>query len=60
MIHGSMVMSGELLFEIGTEEIPSDYLDNALMEMERLAETCLKERRIAISGKLATCGTPRR
>ncbi len=31
-------MTGELLFEIGTEEIPSDYLDNALIDLGRLAE----------------------
>jgi glycyl-tRNA synthetase beta chain len=53
-------MSGELLFEIGTEEIPSDYLDNALAEMGRLASTFLTERHIHVSDKLIVHGTPRR
>jgi len=53
-------MSVELLLEIGTEEIPSDYLDNALDDLKRLAEYYLKENRIPIFGELSTCGTPRR
>jgi len=50
----------ELLLEIGTEEIPSDYLDNALKELKRLAELYLKDNRIEIEGGLHTYGTPRR
>jgi glycyl-tRNA synthetase beta chain len=51
---------GELLVEIGTEEIPSDYLENGLKELKRLAELSLKENRIEIEGNLHTYGTPRR
>ncbi len=53
-------MAGELLLEIGTEEIPSDYLDNGLRELRRLAETYLKDNRIEMEGGLHTYGTPRR
>ena len=53
-------MAAELLLEIGTEEIPSDYLENGLKEMKRLGESCLKENLIEMSGGLYTCGTPRR
>ena len=51
---------GELLLEIGTEEIPSDYLENGLKELKRLAELSLKENHIQIQGNLQTYGTPRR
>jgi glycyl-tRNA synthetase beta chain len=50
----------ELLLEIGTEEIPSDYLENGLKELKRLAELYLKDNRIEIEGDLHTYGTPRR
>ena len=53
-------MTGELLFEIGTEEIPSDYLDNALIDLGRLAETSLKEKRLGMRENMMTFGTPRR
>ncbi len=53
-------MAGELLLEIGTEEIPSDYLDNGLRELRRLAETYLRDNRIEMEGGLYTYGTPRR
>jgi glycyl-tRNA synthetase beta chain len=53
-------MPGELLFEIGTEEIPSDYLDNALDALKHLAETSLKENRIGGAEDLRVFGTPRR
>ena len=53
-------MTAELLLEIGTEEIPSDYLENGLKELKRLAEFYLKENRIEIEGGLHTYGTPRR
>jgi glycyl-tRNA synthetase beta chain len=53
-------MTAELLLEIGTEEIPSAYLDEGLNELRRLAEACLKENRIEITGNLLTYGTPRR
>jgi len=54
------IMGAELLLEIGTEEIPSDYLNDGLREMKRLAEACLRENRIDFSGELCTYGTPRR
>ena len=53
-------MTAELLLEIGTEEIPSGYLDDALGAMKRLAETSLKEHRIGSAGELQVFGTPRR
>jgi len=53
-------MVAELLFEIGTEEIPAGYLEGGLRELRRLAETCLSENRIDLKGGLVTYGTPRR
>ncbi|HBF43150.1 MAG TPA: glycine--tRNA ligase subunit beta [Desulfobacteraceae bacterium] len=53
-------MAVELLLEIGTEEIPSGYLENGLRELKRLTQTCLKENRIKVKGELNTFGTPRR
>ncbi|MGD9031011.1 MAG: glycine--tRNA ligase subunit beta [Desulfobacteraceae bacterium] len=53
-------MASDLLIEIGTEEIPSDYFESALKEMGRLAETYLKENRIEIGTELEVCATPRR
>jgi glycyl-tRNA synthetase beta chain len=53
-------MSVEFLLEIGTEEIPSGYLDNALDDLKRLAESYLEKNRIKFSGGLFTSGTPRR
>ena len=53
-------MVAELLLEIGTEEIPSGYLDHALEEMGRLAQALLEENRIEIAGGLYSYGTPRR
>jgi glycyl-tRNA synthetase beta chain len=53
-------MAGELLLEIGTEEIPSDYLENGLGELKRRAEIYLKENRIGQAGELHAYGTPRR
>jgi glycyl-tRNA synthetase beta chain len=53
-------MSAELLFEIGTEEIPSDYLDDALSEMGRLTLAFLTEKHIRLSDKPILHGTPRR
>jgi glycyl-tRNA synthetase beta chain len=53
-------MFHELLLEIGTEEIPSDYLENGLKELRDLAESQLKNGRIEIGEPLAAYGTPRR
>ena len=53
-------MSAEIFLEIGTEEIPSDYLENGLNELKGLAETCLKDNRIMMTGEFSVYGTPRR
>lgn len=53
-------MVAELLIEIGTEEIPSDYIEKGLASMKQLMEACLKENRIEIAGGIYTYGTPRR
>ena len=53
-------MPVELLLEIGTEEIPSGYLEEALNNMKGLAESYLKENRVPISGSFTTYCTPRR
>jgi len=53
-------MPSELLFEIGTEEIPSGYLDDALDAIKNLAESSFKENRIGAPGDLRVYGTPRR
>jgi len=46
-------MFAELLLEIGIEEIPSDYLENGLNELKRLAELYLKDNRIEIKEDLS-------
>jgi len=53
-------MVAELLLEIGTEEIPAGYLENALRELRRLATACLKDNRIETAGGIYSYGTPRR
>lgn len=53
-------MAGELLLEIGTEEIPSGYLEDGLKALKILAEAAFRENRIHLEGDLYTCGTPRR
>ena len=50
----------ELILEIGTEEIPSDYLDKALADLKQMAETGLHENRIEVSVPLEAQGSPRR
>ncbi|MCF8084703.1 MAG: glycine--tRNA ligase subunit beta [Deltaproteobacteria bacterium] len=50
----------ELLLEIGTEEIPSGYLDEGLKAFKGLAQKCLEDNRIRLEGNLETHGTPRR
>lgn len=49
----------ELLFEIGTEEIPAGYLPPALEQLQRMAADALTEHRIGFEA-LKTFGTPRR
>ena len=52
-------MTKELLFEIGTEEIPSGYMAAALEDLEAQAHGIFRDQRIACSG-IRTYGTPRR
>jgi len=52
-------MTKELLFEIGTEEIPSGYMAAALKDLEAQARGIFRDQRIACSG-IRTYGTPRR
>ncbi|MFZ1980972.1 MAG: glycine--tRNA ligase subunit beta [Smithella sp.] len=52
-------MSNELLFEIGTEEIPAGLLSRAVVDMEDIIHKSLKERRIGFTG-IKCMATPRR
>lgn len=52
-------MGKELLFEIGTEEIPSGYLPPALEDLKAVAGRLLQEHRLTFAG-IRTLGTPRR
>lgn len=52
-------MAKDLLFEIGTEEIPARFMEPALKQMRELAEAGLKEHRLEFS-KINVYGTPRR
>jgi len=52
-------MSGELLLEIGTEEIPAGFLAPALAGMKQCASSELEARRIHFD-TMITMGTPRR
>ncbi|MFQ5839983.1 MAG: glycine--tRNA ligase subunit beta [Candidatus Methylomirabilales bacterium] len=54
-----MAQEKELLFEIGTEEIPSVYLSHALRELEQVAGRLFQQARLAHQG-LRCLGTPRR
>ena len=52
-------MKRDLLFEIGTEEIPAHVVPHLLEDLAQLAETMLKEHRLSYE-KVRTLGTPRR
>ena len=52
-------MKRDLLFEIGTEEIPAHVMPYLLEDLAQLAETMLKEHRLSYE-KVRTLGTPRR
>lgn len=52
-------MSNELLFEIGTEEIPAGFLSKAVVDMEDIIRKSLTEKRIAFNG-IRCLATPRR
>ncbi len=51
--------TAELLFEIGTEEIPASYIPPALEQLSKIATDSLTEHRIPF-GDIQTFGTPRR
>ncbi|MDQ6734238.1 MAG: glycine--tRNA ligase subunit beta, partial [Nitrospirota bacterium] len=50
---------GELLFEIGTEELPYQFVPFALTSLRESAERLLKEHRLT-HGQIRVLGTPRR
>lgn len=55
----------ELLFEIGTEELPAAYLASAIDQLPALLDACLREVRLLASDRpegdgIAVTGTPRR
>ncbi|MRR17606.1 MAG: glycine--tRNA ligase subunit beta [Deltaproteobacteria bacterium] len=52
-------MSNELLFEIGTEEIPAAFLSKAVVDMEEIIRKSLTEKRISFTG-IQCLATPRR
>ena len=52
-------MGKELLFEIGTEEIPSGYIPPALEDLKTVAGRLLQEHRLTFT-TIRTLGTPRR
>ncbi len=52
-------MNKELLFEIGTEEIPAGFLSKAMADMEDIISKSLTEKRIAFDG-VECMATPRR
>lgn len=52
-------MARDLVFEIGTEEIPAAYMPDAIRDMEALAREKLGQAKLDF-GKLVTTGTPRR
>ncbi len=52
-------MGKELVFEIGTEEIPSTYMPGMIAALKDRAEAMFEEARLAFEG-LETFGTPRR
>lgn len=54
-----MASEKELLFEIGTEEIPSVYMADALRDLGEVADRLLREIRLSFKG-IRTLGTPRR
>lgn len=52
-------MSKELLFEIGTEEIPAAFLTKAIVDIEEIVKKSLSEKRIPYAG-IKVLATPRR
>ena len=54
-----MIMPKELIFEIGTEEIPAGYMSPALSQIKEMAHKFLTDAGFKFS-KIQTMGTPRR
>ena len=52
-------MSKDLLYEIGTEEIPANYMPATLKQVRSISEAMLADNRIAFE-EIKTYGTPRR
>ena len=52
-------MAKDLLFEIGTEEVPAHVMPGTLAQRKENAEKAFKENRIAFKA-VRTLGTPRR
>ncbi len=52
-------MNRDLIFEIGTEEIPAHYMPNTLEQMKNIAAALLKDNRVDFE-EIRTYGTPRR
>jgi len=52
-------MSKDLLYEIGTEEIPANYMPSTLKQVRSISEAMLKNYRIAFE-EVKAYGTPRR
>ena len=53
-------MGKEFFLEIGTEEIPSRFINPALEKMKELFKTLLASGRVAFRGDMKAFGTPRR
>ena len=53
-------MAKEFLLEIGTEEIPSRFIEPALEKMKELFSALLASGRVASTGEIKAFGTPRR
>ncbi len=53
-------MSKEFLLEIGTEEIPSRFINPALQKMKELFAQLLASGRVSSNGEIKAYGTPRR
>ncbi len=52
-------MKRDLVFEIGTEEIPARFMNKSLEQLKLIGETLLKDNRIKYD-VIKACGTPRR
>ena len=53
-------MAKEFLLEIGTEEIPSRFIEPALEKMKELFSALLASGRVSSTGEIKAFGTPRR